>query len=327
MDSEELAATLSITTWEKAKRSVTNFINKKFSNYYNIYYNETHVNLSPFQSEKSFFSLNTEKILKFAAYSRKNVKRRQKYHSRFRRSLIDEKSIFKIQRLFKKISSITSENCVNVAPENLLLPGDVGYGVSTQFEFQARTALRLAHFLSNYLQNADPNEHFGYHKGGSRLIPQHIFGEVVANVMADFRIMSSGVFFDKYIFKESETSVKELFGPFAFRQRGLYRAVDSAGLQTPYTEKDWFLKSKQRWKLNTFGLKTYKMRAHVRTDFNGTSNIPFEYYPMRYKAPMLKDGFWTRPYFRCDGLVNKWVVTYVVPFFGVDELRTTIIFK
>ncbi|XP_014788876.1 uncharacterized protein LOC106882646 [Octopus bimaculoides] len=327
VNSEELAATLSITTWEKAKRSVSNFIYKKFSRFYNIYSNETHINLSPFQSEKSLFSLDSEKVLQFAADSRKKVKERRRFHTRFRRSLIDEKSIYRIQKLFKKISSITSDNCQNVAPENLLLPGDVGYGVSTQFEFQARTALRLAHFLSNYLQNANPNENFGYHKGGARLIPQQIFGEVVANVMADFRIMSSGVFFDKYVFKESETTVKELFGPFAFRQRGLYRAVDSAGLQNPYTEEDWFIKSKQRWKLNTFGLKTYKMRAHVRTDFNGSSNIPFEYYPMRYKAPMLKDGFWTRPYFRCDGLVNKWIVTYAVPFFGIDELRTTVIFN
>ncbi|GAB1597608.1 uncharacterized protein LOC106882646 [Argonauta hians] len=326
IDSEELASTLSINTWDKVKRSVNDFIVKRFSNSYSISSNSSYINFSPFQSERSAFSLHTDKILRLAANSHSKVKRRQKLRSRFRRTLFDEKAIYRVRTIFKKISSITSKNCDLVSPENLLLPGDVAYGASTQFEFQARTALRLAHFLSNYLQNANPKEKFGYHKGGGRLLQDHLFGEVFANVVADFRIMSSGVFFDRYTFKESDIFSKEYFGPFAFRHKGRVRAVDSSGLPKLYTDEGWFVKTKQRWKLNTFGLKTYKTRAHVRTDYNGTNNIRFEYYPMRYKAPSINEGYWTRPYFRCDGFVNKWIITYVVPFFGLDELRTTTVF-
>lgn len=60
-------------------------------------------------------------------------------------------------------------------------------GVDRQFEPQGRTALRLAHFLSNFLQNVDEYEEFGDLKGDRRLNETQIFAEVVANVLADHR--------------------------------------------------------------------------------------------------------------------------------------------
>ena len=41
----------------------------------------------------------------------------------------------------------------------------------------------------------------------------------------------------------------------------------------------------------------------------------------------MSQGHWTAPYFDCDGLVKKWLVTYVSPFFGWNSLRNRIEFK
>lgn len=47
---------------------------------------------------------------------------------------------------------VTKDNCYTMPRHNLLLAGDVAYGANKQFEPEARTALRLSHFLSNFLQ-------------------------------------------------------------------------------------------------------------------------------------------------------------------------------
>lgn len=48
---------------------------------------------------------------------------------------------------------------------------------------------------------------------------------------------------------------------------------------------------------------------------------------MGYKAPSVTHGVWSQPYFRCDGNVDAWVMTYAVPFIGLDRLRTKLKFK
>jgi hypothetical protein len=62
--------------------------------------------------------------------------------------------------------------------DELLLPGDVGYNVEKLFSNQARTALRLSHFLSNFLQNVDMYEEYGNLRGDLLLNIEQIFGEV-----------------------------------------------------------------------------------------------------------------------------------------------------
>ena len=74
--------------------------------------------------------------------------------------------------------------------------GDVSYNVDKLFSSQARTALRLSHFLSNFLQNVDKYEEYGNLRGDKLLNIELIFGEVLANVMGDLKIKGSGVFFD-----------------------------------------------------------------------------------------------------------------------------------
>ena len=62
--------------------------------------------------------------------------------------------------------------------EDLVLPGDVGYNVEKLFSNEARMALRLSHFLSNFLQNVDMYEEYGNLRGDNLLNIEQIFGEV-----------------------------------------------------------------------------------------------------------------------------------------------------
>ena len=100
--------------------------------------------------------------------------------------------------------------------------GDVGYGVQEQFETQGRTALRLANFLSSYLQQVDPNEGLGNLRAGKRLNIEQLFGEAMASVMGDYKIVATGIYFDRNKFSgmgDTELLVddREYFGPTAFR--------------------------------------------------------------------------------------------------------------
>jgi hypothetical protein len=55
------------------------------------------------------------------------------------------------------------------------------------------------------IQNTDPDEHFGNLRGGGRLHEDHMFGEVVANVLANNKIASSAVYWDKFRFENQVT--------------------------------------------------------------------------------------------------------------------------
>ena len=109
-------------------------------------------------------------------------------------------------------------------------------------------------------QNTDPSENFGNLRGGGRLHEEHMFGEVIANVMGNFKIYSAGVFFDRYQFENQDGTKRELFGPWAYKREGGFNVLDSAGLPSRYTDEDWFRTVKARWATNFQGLKTYKVR-------------------------------------------------------------------
>jgi hypothetical protein len=70
---------------------------------------------------------------------------------------------------------------------DLFLPGDVGYNVEHLFSNEARMALRLSHFLSNFLQNVDMYEEYGNLRGDLLLNTEQIFGEV--NLLDSFFVV------------------------------------------------------------------------------------------------------------------------------------------
>lgn len=260
--------------------------------------------------------------------------------SRKKRDLFDHESWLRMRQIIQRKENVDKNNCKTKNPNQLLLPGDAGYGAEKQFESQGRTALRLAHFLSNFLQNVDEHEEFGILRGDRRLNEIQMFGEVIANVMGDFKILGSGIFFDSYKFRTSPSSnnedprftdgnTQEYFAPFAFKtqDRATATVINFAGFNVSYTSKSWFLDMKSRWATNYYSLQKFTTRPMIRSDINGTSSIRFEYYPLTYYATKYEDGEWLRPVFKCDGRVDSWVVTYVVPFFGKNSLKTSIEFK
>jgi len=269
-------------------------------------------------------------------------------HKRRKREAVDEQSVNRMLKILERYQKTTKDNCHQKKAYELYLPGDAGYGVNWQFEGQGRTALRLAHFLSNFLQNVDEYEEFGNLRGDRRLNETQIFAEVIANVMADWKIVGAGVFFDRYKFRMSPPVnntdprfvsgiTREFFGPYAWRIKAsgvgsvggadYFRAMDFAGREEYYTDEPWFRTTKARWGTNFVNLKKFTAKPLIRSDLNGTSLVRFEYYPYTYRAAQYEDGEWIRPHFLCDGRINSWVVTYIAPFFGLDDLKERLEFK
>jgi len=106
-----------------------------------------------------------------------------------------------------------------------------------------------------------------------------------------------------------------------------FRAIDYAGFLDPYIIEPWFKNVKERWQSNTYGLTRFIEKPMIRSDVNGTSLVKFELFPLYFRAPKEEDGLWSEPYFDCDGYVNEWIVTYSVPFFGLNSVATDIEFK
>jgi len=138
--------------------------------------------------------------------------------------------------------------------------------------------------------------------------------------MADVKILSSGVFFDRHKFVDNDDVPKDLFGPYAhkadFVTQG-YAATDlgSKGYES-YTEKAWFKVLKERWGSNAYGLERFAGKPFIRSDINGSQSQRYFHYPLFYMAPRYQDGYWTHPYFDCNGYVKDWIITYAAPFFG-----------
>lgn len=267
--------------------------------------------------------------------------KRDTTHSRKKRQSFDQKGYDRMMQILLHKDSINADNCQNFKPDDLFLPGDVGYNVEKLFSNQARTALRLSHFLSNFLQNVDLYEEYGNLRGDRLINTEQVFGEVLANTMGDLQIKGSGVFFDIDKFRGPDGMTREYFGPYAWRYEKTdptagpesnvanthFRAIDYAGFETPYISEPWFKNVKERWQSNTYGLTKFIQKPMIRSDINGTSLVKFELFPLYFRAPKEEDGLWSAPYFDCDGYVNDWIVTYSTPFFGLNSVATDIEFK
>ena len=79
-------------------------------------------------------------------------------HKRRKREAVDENNVNRMVKILERFHNTNKDTCKAKKAYELFLPGDTMYGVDWQFEGQGRTALRLAHFLSNFLQNVDEYE-------------------------------------------------------------------------------------------------------------------------------------------------------------------------
>ena len=226
------------------------------------------------------------------------------------------------------------ENCHDIGarnPELLTLRGDIAYGKEEQLENQARMALRLANFISAFLQVVDPKEQFAEFRVPDKpLTRDQIIGEALATVIGDRRIQGCGVFFDRNQFNANTT----LFAPYAYRKERNTRKffVDDMSRfhqnsKQFYLNHDYFKLLKMRWASNTDDLNTFTTKINVRYNSTGLYAIRYDHYPLQYKAAELQHGQWTSPYFDCGGFHNQWLVTYAAPFFGWDKIKSRLEFK
>lgn len=103
--------------------------------------------------------------------------------------------------------------------------------------------------------------------------------------MADWKIVGSGIFFDRYKFRMSPPVnntdprfvngiTREFFGPYAWKIQAssvgsvggadFFHAMDFAGLPTYYTDEPWFRDIKNRWVKNFVNLKKFTTRPMIR---------------------------------------------------------------
>ncbi|CAL8108867.1 unnamed protein product [Calicophoron daubneyi] len=243
-------------------------------------------------------------------------------------AVFDPERFTQMYRLIAHAKEVTSQNCHQMTADQLVFPGEVSYGAEVQFEMPARTALRLAHFLSAYYQNNIRGEVYGSLITDFPLNRYEMFGEVISNVMSNFDIVSSGIFFDYQMFTDHDGVTWDLFAPYAYKPIGSTEAAEAIDMSInyyrDYTEKAWFRTLKaspytvsDRWVSSRYGLDRIITKPFIRSDVNGTQLQRYFNFPLYYWVPRYEDGYWTQPYFDCEGKVKEWLITYAAPFFGL----------
>ncbi|XP_022825791.1 uncharacterized protein LOC111355913 isoform X1 [Spodoptera litura] len=227
------------------------------------------------------------------------------------------------------IRGVQPNNCSKYNPSDLFLNGDIAFGHEEQFENQAKMAVRLANFISAFLQVSDPQEVFSGNRVADKpLTEDQMTGETLAIVLGDSKIWSAGTYWDRNKFTN-----RTFFAPFAYKTElntRKFKLEDLARLnktEEAYTNKPWFQFLKQRWSTNFDSLEQFFLKMKIRDDELGKYLKKYERFPTYYRAANLKHGHWTRPYYDCDGHVKQWVITYAAPFFGWDSVKVKLEFK
>lgn len=234
-----------------------------------------------------------------------------------------------IDEVLRFILGVNEKNCRTFHPQDLILTGDVAYKADEQFGNEAKMAVRLANFLSAFLQISDPNEVYsGKRVADKPLTEDQIIGETLALALGNTRIWSAGTYWDRNKFTN-----RTHFAPFAYKKElntRKFKVEDLARLNKTgeiYTEKPWFRFLKERWASNFDSLEKYALKINLRYNESGEHSQKYEHFPTYYKAANMNHGYWTTPQFDCQGYVKKWLITYAVPFFGWDSIRVKLEFK
>ncbi|XP_014260746.1 uncharacterized protein LOC106673235 [Cimex lectularius] len=237
--------------------------------------------------------------------------------------------ILNIHDALNFIYGVKPSNCKKYKPQDLQLMGSVSFGAEKFFENEAKMAVRLANFISAFLQVSDPQEVYsGKRVADKPLSEDQMMGETVSLIMGDSKIWAAGTYWDRNKFTN-----RTYFAPYAYKTELNIRKFfleDLARLNKSdevYTNKPWFQFLKERWSTNFDSLEKYNMKIKLRFTETGDHLTKYEHYPNYYRAANFDHGHWTNPYFDCDGKVKKWLITYAVPFFGWDSLKVKLEFK
>lgn len=244
-----------------------------------------------------------------------------------------------IDEVLRFIHKVNENTCKQYTAEQLQLTGDYGFGAREFFSNQARMAARLANFISAFLQISDPTEVYSEKRVADKpLTEDQMIAETLSLVLGDFKIFSAGTYWDTNKFTN-----RTLFAPYAYKLTNTktfkvsddaatrnFKVEDLARITAPndvYTNKKFFKGLKQRWSTNFDNLEKYFIKMRVRYNESGEHLKKYEHFPTYYKAANLNHGYWSDPYFDCDGHVKKWLISYSSPFFGYDSLKNKLEFK
>lgn len=233
----------------------------------------------------------------FGELAQKSLKVDESKHSRAKRYSYEPTN--RINDIFAAYEQLASDNgrrkCNEFAESQRKLPGDVIYGVETQFESQSKLALSIAHFLSSFYQIINPEEDFPLRNAEKALSEDQLHAEVIASIAADFRAVGVGIFFDRNKFKKD----KEYFGPYAFRVRDNlnveiqkhYQMVDLTGFENGYINEEWFQAIKARWATSPdmAELEQFYLKPFIRGDYAGKILVHYESgFPQYFYGAKLK---------------------------------------
>lgn len=212
------------------------------------------------------------------------------------------------------IYEIKPSNCRNYNATDLVLPLGMSYGAKELFATDARAAVRLANFISAFLQVSEPKAQGIANKS---LTEDQMISETLAMIINNQMIWSAGTYWEPNAF-----SNRTLFAPFAYKGEVNTRRFKVDDVSRPndsdeiYTEKPWYRELKKRWSAND--IEEFLFKINVR----GTKVEDYS-----FVVGDLESGYWTPMYFNCDGLVKRWLITYSAPFFGWDKEHINLEFK
>nr|CAD7462049.1 unnamed protein product [Timema tahoe] len=191
-----------------------------------------------------------------------------------------------IDQALKFILSVNAKTCKQFHPQDLILHGDIGFDAEQQFVNEAKMAVRLANFISAFLQISDPKEVYsGKRVADKPLSEDQMIGETLALVLGDTKIWSAGTFWERNKFTN-----RTLFAPFAYKTQlntRKFKVEDLARLnetKEAYTNKHWFQFSKQRWSTNFDSLEKFFMKIKIRFNETGEYLKKYEHYPNFYRG-------------------------------------------
>ncbi|XP_058452752.1 uncharacterized protein LOC131431196 [Malaya genurostris] len=227
------------------------------------------------------------------------------------------------------VLGVNEHTCQNFHPQDLTLNGDMSFGADKQFVNEAKMALRLANFISAFLQVSDPLEVYsGKRVADKPLTEDQMMGETLALVMGNSKIWTAATYWERSKFPN-----RTLFAPYAYKTQKNTRKFKMEDVARnnktgqDYTELPYFKLLKQRWAANFDSLEKNYMKMRIRHNETGEHLQKYERFPNFYHAATLDHGFWTTPQFHCKGYVKKWLITYAAPFFGWDSLKVKLEFK
>lgn len=69
-----------------------------------------------------------------------------------------------------------------------------------------------------------------------------MFGEVFVNVMVDYKVLFSGIYFELYVFEDWDGKLWEYFGLFVYKWDNNVFVIDIVGFKIRYMDEDWYSK-------------------------------------------------------------------------------------